>query len=152
MVALLRGSLVRSAFCRDKWVVVSTAEAKTIDPVHLNPIDTFRSWKGIAAKILSEMVPVQPVVVFDKSDRRLIEGRDVLSQSRDAQNLARHKRHPDARLPFNPQLLFGINWATSGPGFEWPEDYRVTYIPGLEKYIFTASRDVVSIGGALRDT
>jgi restriction system protein len=69
-------------------VVVSTGEAKTIDPVHLNPIDTFRSWKGIAAKILSEMVPVQPVVVFDKSDRRLVEGRDVLSQSTDAQNLA----------------------------------------------------------------
>jgi restriction system protein len=69
-------------------VVVSIAEAKTIDPEHLNPIDTFRSWKGIAAKILSEMVPVQPVVVFDKSDRRLVEGRDVLSQSTDAQNLA----------------------------------------------------------------
>jgi len=56
-------------------------------------------------------------------------------------NRQRHKRHKDARLQFNPRLLFEINWATSGPGFEWPEAYHVTYVPGLEKYIFTASRD-----------
>jgi hypothetical protein len=56
-------------------------------------------------------------------------------------NRRRHRRHKDARLQFNPRLLFSINWATSGPGFEWPEAYHVTYVPGLEKYIFTASRD-----------
>src|SRR5262249_44568604 len=56
-------------------------------------------------------------------------------------NRRRHKRHKDARLRFTPRLLFSINWATSGPGFEWPEAYHVTYVPGLEKYIFTASRD-----------
>jgi hypothetical protein len=56
-------------------------------------------------------------------------------------NRKRHKRHKDARLYFTPRLLFEINWATSGPGFEWPEAYHVTYVPGLEKYIFTASRD-----------
>jgi hypothetical protein len=56
-------------------------------------------------------------------------------------NRRRHKRHKGARLHFTPRLLFSINWATSGPGFEWPEAYHVTYVPGLEKYIFTASRD-----------
>src|SRR5262249_10511479 len=56
-------------------------------------------------------------------------------------NRRRHTRHKNARLQFNPQLLFTINWATSGPGFEWPEAYYATYVPGLEKYIFTASRD-----------
>ena len=56
-------------------------------------------------------------------------------------NRRRHRRHKEARLNFNPQLLFSINWATSGPGFEWPEAYYVTYVPGLEKYVFTASRD-----------
>jgi hypothetical protein len=56
-------------------------------------------------------------------------------------NRRRHARHKEARLQFNPRLLFEINWATSGPGFEWPEAYHVTYVPGLEKYIFTASRD-----------
>jgi hypothetical protein len=56
-------------------------------------------------------------------------------------NRRRHRRREKARLNFNPQLLFSINWATSGPGFEWPEAYYVTYVPGLEKYVFTASRD-----------
>ena len=35
-------------------------------------------------------------------------------------NRRRHKRHKGARLHFAPRLLFSINWATSGPGFEWP--------------------------------
>ena len=38
-------------------------------------------------------------------------------------NRRRHGRHKDARLRFNPKLLFSINWATSGPGFEGPEAY-----------------------------
>ena len=60
-------------------------------------------------------------------------------------NRSRHGRNKGARLRFNPKLLFSINWATSGPGFEWPEAYYVTYVPGLEKYVFTASRD--GVGG-----
>src|SRR5262245_46852941 len=52
-----------------------------------------------------------------------------------------HRRHEDARLQFEPRLLFASNWATQGPGFEWPEAYHVTYLPGLEKHVFTASRD-----------
>jgi hypothetical protein len=31
--------------------------------------------------------------------------------------------------------------AMGGPGYPWPESYHVTYIPGLEKFIVTASRD-----------
>ena len=56
-------------------------------------------------------------------------------------NRRRHARHKDARLRFNPRLLFEINWATNGPGYEWPEAYHVTHVPGFKKYIFTASRD-----------
>ena len=44
-------------------------------------------------------------------------------------------------LTLNPQLLLCINWADSGPGFSWPEEYYITKIPGFEKYIVTASRD-----------
>jgi hypothetical protein len=52
------------------------------------------------------------------------------------------QRHPDAtKLTLNPRLICCINWADSGPGFSWPESYHVTYIPGLEKYIVTSSRD-----------
>ena len=56
-------------------------------------------------------------------------------------NRRRHKRHKDGLLPFAPRLLFSINWATSGPGYDWPEEYHVTYLPGFDKYVFTASRD-----------
>jgi len=52
-----------------------------------------------------------------------------------------HKRHKDARLAFGPRLVCTIDWADSGPGFGWPEAYYVTYVPGLEKIIVTASRD-----------
>jgi hypothetical protein len=36
-------------------------------------------------------------------------------------NRRRHQRHKGGLLPFHPQRLFSINWATSGPGYEWPE-------------------------------
>ena len=52
------------------------------------------------------------------------------------------QRHPQAvRLTLEPQLVCCINWADSGPGYSWPESYHVTYIPGLEKFIVTSSRD-----------
>ena len=56
-------------------------------------------------------------------------------------NRKEHKRHKDARLAFNPQLICTINWADSGPGFSWPESYHVTYLPGFDKFVVTASRD-----------
>jgi hypothetical protein len=56
-------------------------------------------------------------------------------------NRKAHKRHEDARLSFNPQLVCTINWADSGPGFSWPEAYHVTYLPGFDKFVVTASRD-----------
>ncbi|MCX7298078.1 MAG: hypothetical protein NTU64_14690 [Hyphomicrobiales bacterium] len=63
--------------------------------------------------------------------------------SGDTVNLNRkaHKRHKDARLAFNPQLVCTINWADSGPGFSWPESYHATYLPGFDKFVITASRD-----------
>ena len=60
---------------------------------------------------------------------------------RNSLNRKEHKRHKDARLAFNPQLICTINWADSGPGFSWPESYHVTYLPGFDKFVVTASRD-----------
>ena len=56
-------------------------------------------------------------------------------------NRKKHRRHKDARLVFNPRLVCTINWADSGPGFSWPESYHVTFVPGFDKFIVTASRD-----------
>jgi hypothetical protein len=62
-------------------------------------------------------------------------------------NRKAHKRHEDARLSFNPQLICTINWADSGPGFSWPEAYHVTYLPGFDKFVVTASRDGPDVWG-----
>lgn len=52
------------------------------------------------------------------------------------------KRDPRAvPLTLTPRLVCCINWADSAPGYSWPESYYVTYIPGFEKFIVTASRD-----------
>jgi len=40
-----------------------------------------------------------------------------------------------------PVWMFTINWADSGPGFSWPEQYRVTYLPIFDRYVVTASAD-----------
>lgn len=40
-----------------------------------------------------------------------------------------------------PQLVCEINWADSGPGFSWPEAYHVTWFPGYDVYVVTASQD-----------
>jgi hypothetical protein len=56
-------------------------------------------------------------------------------------NRKAHRRHKDARLAFNPRLICTVNWADSGPGFSWPESYHVTYLPGFDKFVVTASRD-----------
>ena len=46
-----------------------------------------------------------------------------------------------------PRFLFGINWADSGPGFSWPEDYYATYLPGFDIYVITASQDSPDVHG-----
>lgn len=43
--------------------------------------------------------------------------------------------------PLEPARLLCINWADSGPGFSWPEDYFVTLLPGFGRYVVTASAD-----------
>ncbi len=43
--------------------------------------------------------------------------------------------------PLCPERLLCINWADSGPGFSWPEEYNVTLLPGFGRYVLTASAD-----------
>ena len=69
-------------------MIVATAEANRIDRQHVDPIETFRAWRGISAKVLSDMIAVQPIVVFDKNDRRIIESKDVLGERTKGGNLA----------------------------------------------------------------
>ena len=50
-----------------------------------------------------------------------------------------HKRN--AQITLLPTFLFEINWADSGPGFSWPEQYHAAYVPGFHRYVVTASQD-----------
>lgn len=45
------------------------------------------------------------------------------------------------------QHLFTLNWADSGPGYSWPEDYSVTFLPEFERFVVTAAQDSPDIWG-----
>jgi hypothetical protein len=49
--------------------------------------------------------------------------------------------HEPRLSALQPAQLLCINWADSGPGFSWPEEYCVTYVPGFARYVVTASVD-----------
>ncbi len=50
-------------------------------------------------------------------------------------------RRLDGTPLFEPELALSINWASSGPGFDWPEAYYVTHVRELGIHVVTASRD-----------
>jgi len=63
-------------------------------------------------------------------------------------------RHPFAGpdrtfTPLEARHLLCINWADSGPGFSWPEDYYVTLLPGFGRFVVTASADSPESYGVL---
>jgi hypothetical protein len=43
--------------------------------------------------------------------------------------------------------LFTIDWAMTAPGISWPEAYNLTWLPGVERWVVTASRDSPEVGG-----
>jgi|TARA_B100001964_G_scaffold37899_1_gene41239 hypothetical protein len=56
------------------------------------------------------------------------------------------------KINFIPRRLFCINWADSGPGISWPEDYFITYIPNYNVNILTVSADDELYGGIATDS
>ena len=50
------------------------------------------------------------------------------------------KKH-SGKINVLPQFLFGINWASTAPGFSWPVDYYVGFLPCYDVYVVTASAD-----------
>jgi hypothetical protein len=43
--------------------------------------------------------------------------------------------------------LFTIDWAMSAPGISWPEAYYLTWLPGVDQWLVTSSRDTPEVGG-----
>lgn len=53
----------------------------------------------------------------------------------------KHNHKWAGQITLLPVFLLEINWADSGPGFSWPEQYHATYVPGYHQYVITASHD-----------
>ena len=67
-----------------------------------------------------------------------------------------HTRQEDieSKLPARgfrsqPVLALTLNWADSGPGYSWPLDYYISWIPFYDLYVVTASYDSDDIEGYL---
>lgn len=61
-------------------------------------------------------------------------GRDIATApSRPVEMMSRH--------------LFTIDWAMTAPGISWPEAYYLTWLPGIDQWLVTSSRDTPEIGG-----
>jgi hypothetical protein len=58
---------------------------------------------------------------------------------------ARDYRDPDGKplrkISLASRSLFTINWADSGPGYSWPVEYRLQWVPFYERWVVTASAD-----------
>ncbi len=70
----------------------------------------------------------------------------------DGQLLEARPRPPEWRSGRRPEApasnhLFTINWATSGPGFDWPAMYRATWMPRYNVFVLTTSHDTDEIFG-----
>ena len=85
-------------------------------------------------------------LVLSKIQDRLPQWAAVYADGR--VNLARtYRPKRDAIIEPLPRFLFEINWADSGPGFSWPEAYHVSYLPGFDRYVVTASQDSPDMHG-----
>ncbi|MEX0430377.1 hypothetical protein [Spiribacter insolitus] len=99
---------------------------------------------------------IRPVIGAGGSDILLIENcvarlalnaiEDRLPQwfaRRDDGELVSSRESQSARstgVPLLPTYLFSINWASTGPGLDWPEDYHMGYLPGFDVLVVTASQ------------
>jgi restriction system protein len=54
----------------------------------VDPVECFRALKGVSAKRISAYTPVAPILVLNKEDDRLVEGREVLEGLSAGDNLA----------------------------------------------------------------
>jgi hypothetical protein len=81
------------------------------------------------ATILLERVQVALPQWSCSSDDKITMGRDI------------RDRAAKRTVELSPRRLLTINWADSGPGYSWPEEYRVTYVPLYDVFVVTGSVD-----------
>ena len=104
-----------------------------------------------AGATLPDEAPVEAAIAFvvlERVEERLPQWTSI---SDGVLQLARPYRDPnlvpDRKVGIVPRRLFTINWASSGPGFDWPEEYRITWVPYYDRWVVTASRDSEELHG-----
>lgn len=69
-------------------VYAKSDQVRAIDFVNVEPRTCFKALKGISSTRPSQCVPIAPVLMFNKNDRRIIPGRDVINVLASETNLA----------------------------------------------------------------
>jgi restriction system protein len=69
-------------------VHATKSQVADLNIAQLNPLECFKSLKGLAAARISAYTPVAPLLTFDKHDDRLVEGRKVIEGLSSGDNLA----------------------------------------------------------------
>jgi len=91
----------------------------------------------IVLERIQDRLPQWAAVAFDAPPgQRVTLGRDI------------RERRANRKIEVMPRHLFSIDWAMSGPGISWPIAYLVTYVPGFNKMVVTASADSPDAFGA----
>lgn len=92
---------------------------------------------AVARILLSAIEERLPHWEAVKQDGTVIHGRKQVA----------YPPHRHRQISTIPRKLFTINWATSGPGYSWPEAYYVTWIPIYDVWVVTLSQDSVDTYG-----
>ena len=86
------------------------------------------------------------VIVLTSIQKRLPDWMGQYRQKPAADGVSSHEP-ADRGVALMPVHLLTINWASSGPGFDWPVAYLATYLPLYEVYVVTSSADSDEIFG-----
>ena len=73
---LSNGKLERSLILS---ILVDRTSFEEIDITHVDPKKCFKALKGVSAAKLIDIVPVQPVLQFNKEDHRFIESKNIIT-------------------------------------------------------------------------
>lgn len=69
-------------------LAATRSEFAKINIAQVDPKLCFRSLKGVAAPSFQDLVPVRPLLIFDRADKRIVESREVMDKLEAETNLA----------------------------------------------------------------
>lgn len=111
----------------NRWLSKLPSHAEPIDLIGSYDEDLLKDASFVAQLCLNQLQNRLPQwTAFNGGE--YLEGRKGFSHEVNSEAI--HSLH-----------LCEINWATSGPGFSWPENYYLHYLEGYDILILTVSQD-----------